>query len=86
MQTKIRILIYSLKIVTLFQIRILYNQFLIDRDSFRGIVGYFYDVALGQIYRIRGLFGGGFNLAVWQIFIGSPNLNHAVLPRTHEMN
>ena len=29
-------------------------------------------------YRIRGLFGGDFNLAVWQIFIGSPNLNHAI--------
>ena len=37
-------------------------------------------------YHIHGLFGGDFNLAVWQIFIGSPNLNHAVLPRTHEMN
>ena len=37
-------------------------------------------------YHIHGLFGGDFNLAVWQIFIGSPNLNHAVLTRTHEMN
>ena len=37
-------------------------------------------------YRICGLFGGDFNLAVWQIFIGSPNLNHAVLTRTHKMN
>ena len=25
-------------------------------------------------------------LAVWQIFIGSPNLNYAVLTRTHEIN
>ena len=24
-------------------------------------------------YRIRGLFGGDFNLAVWRIFTGSPN-------------
>ena len=38
------------------------------------------------IYRIGGLFGGDFNLAVWRIFIGSPNLNHAVLTRTHKMN
>ena len=37
-------------------------------------------------YRIHGLFGGDFNLAVWQIFIGSPNLNHAVLTCTHKMN
>ena len=37
-------------------------------------------------YRIRGLFGGDFNLAVWRIFIGSPNLNYAVLTRTHKMN
>ena len=37
-------------------------------------------------YRICGLFGSDFNLAVWQIFIGLPNLNHAVLTRTHEMN
>ena len=37
-------------------------------------------------YPIRGLFGGDFNLAVWQLFIGLPNLNHAVLTRTHEMN
>ena len=38
------------------------------------------------IYRIRGLFGCDFNLAVWQIFIGSPNINHAVLTCTHKMN
>ena len=38
------------------------------------------------MYCIRGLFGCAFNLAVWQIFIGLPNLNHAVLTRTHEMN
>ena len=38
------------------------------------------------LYCIRGLFGGDFNLAVWQIFVGSPNLNHAVLTRTHKMN
>ena len=38
------------------------------------------------IYCIRGLFGGDFNLAVWQIFIGSPNLNHAVFTCTHKMN
>ena len=41
---------------------------------------------LSGAYRIRGLFGGDFNLAVWRIFIGSPNLNHAVLTRTHKMN
>ena len=34
-------------------------------------------------YRLRGLFSGDFNLAN---FIGWPNLNHAVLTRTHEMN
>ena len=38
------------------------------------------------VYRIRGLFGGDFNLVVWRIFIGSPNLNHAVLTCTHKMN
>ena len=38
------------------------------------------------MYRIRGLFGGDFNLVVRRIFIGSPNLNHAVLTHTHEMN
>ena len=37
-------------------------------------------------YRIRDLFGSDFNMAVWRIFIGSPNLNHAVLSRTYEMN
>ena len=37
-------------------------------------------------YHIRGLFGGDFNLVVWRIFIGSPNLNYAVLTPTHEMN
>ena len=30
---------------------ILYNQFLIDRDSCSDIVGYFYDVTPGQIYK-----------------------------------
>ena len=39
-----------------------------------------------RIYRIRGLFGGGFNLVVWQIFNGSPSLNHVVLTSTYEMN
>ena len=39
-----------------------------------------------KVYRIHGLFGGDFNLAVWRIFIGSPNLNHAVLTHTHKMN
>ena len=37
-------------------------------------------------YRIRGLFGDDFNLVVWKIFIGSPNLNRAILTFTHEMN
>ena len=37
-------------------------------------------------YCICGLFGGDFNLAVWQIFITSPNLNHAFLTRTHKIN
>ena len=27
-----------------------------------------------SLYCIRGLFGGDFNLPIWQIFIGSPNL------------
>ena len=30
-------------------------------------------------YRIRGLFGGDFNLAVWRITSESPNLNRAIL-------
>ena len=30
-------------------------------------------------YRIRGLFGGDFNLAVWRITSESPNLSHAIL-------
>ena len=34
-------------------------------------------------YRIHGLFGGDFNLTVW---IGSLNLNHAILTLTHKMN
>ena len=42
-------------------------------------------MAIRMIYRIRGLFGGDFNLVVWQIFIGSPNLNHAILTCTHKM-
>ena len=37
-------------------------------------------------YRIRSLFGGDFNLVVWQIFIGLPNLNRAILTCTHKMN
>ena len=32
-----------------------------------------------SIYRIRGLFGGDFNLAVWRITSESPNLNRAIL-------
>ena len=39
-----------------------------------------------QAIHIRDLFGGDFNLAVWQIFIGWSNLNYAVLTPTHEMN
>ena len=38
------------------------------------------------IYHICGLLGGDFNLAVWQIFIGLPNLNYAILTPTHEMS
>ena len=30
-------------------------------------------------YRIRGLFGCDFNLAVWRITSKSPNLNRAIL-------
>ena len=37
-------------------------------------------------YCICGLFGDDFNFAVWRIFIGSPNLNHAILTHTYEMN
>ena len=44
------------------------------------------DDVYGVIYRIRGLFGSDFNLAVRRIFVSSPNLNHAVLTRRHEMN
>ena len=29
-------------------------------------------------YCIRGLFGSGFNLAVWQIFNNPPNLNNVI--------
>ena len=32
-----------------------------------------------MMYRIRGLFGGYFNLAVWQITSESPNLSRAIL-------
>ena len=32
------------------------------------------------------LFGSDFNLAVWRICIGLPNLNHAVLTHTYKMN
>ena len=38
------------------------------------------------MYRIHGLFGGNFNLAVWRIFIDLPNLNHTILTHIHEMN
>ena len=31
------------------------------------------------MYCICGLFGGDFNLVVWQITSGSPNLSHAIL-------
>ena len=34
-------------------------------------------------YHIHGLFGGDFNLAVWEFFIGSPHLHHGVLTHTH---
>ena len=33
-----------------------------------------------DVYCIRDLFGGDLNLAVWQIFIGPPNLNNAISP------
>ena len=36
-------------------------------------------VILLTLYHIRGLFGGDFNLVVWQIFVGSPNLNYAIV-------
>ena len=32
-----------------------------------------------MIYRIHGLFGDDFNLAVWRITTESPNLNRAIL-------
>ena len=38
-------------VITLFQVAILYNQFLVDRDSCSDIVGYYYDVAPRQIYK-----------------------------------
>ena len=50
------------------------------------VVSFVYLLAIFGLYRVRGSFGGDFNLVVWQIFIGSPNLNHAVLTRTHKMN
>ena len=40
----------------------------------------------GGKYCIHGLFGGDFNLTVWQIFIGLPNLNYTVVTPTHETN
>ena len=43
-------------------------------------------ILLQHTVYIHGLFGGDLNLAVWQIFIGLPNLNHAVLTHTHEIN
>ena len=30
-----------------------------------------------EMYCIRSLFGGGFNLAVWRFFVCPPNLNNA---------
>ena len=59
--------------------------------GFRGFVEEcesFSHQSLLAIYRmcVRGLFGSDFNLAVWQIFIGSPNLNYAILTPTHKMN
>ena len=40
---------------------------------------------VGGKYRMHGLFGGDFNLAVWQIFIGSPNLSCTIVTPTHEI-
>ena len=37
-------------------------------------------------YTVYVVFGGDFILVVWQVFIGSLNLNHAVLTHTHGMN
>ena len=34
---------------------------------------------LDMLYHIRGLFGGDFNLAVWQITSESPNLSRVIL-------
>ena len=56
------------------------NHISIKHNTQSGTYRYVY------MYCIRGLFGGDFNLVVWQIFIGLPNLNPAVLTLTHEMN
>ena len=32
-------------------------------------------LGMKQNYRIRSIFGGDFNLAVWQFFVHPPNLN-----------
>ena len=38
---------------------------------------YPHNEAIYQLYRIRSLFGGDFNLAVWQFFVLLPYLNNA---------
>ena len=32
-----------------------------------------------HMYHIRSLFGGNFNLVIWQILCESPNLSHTIL-------
>ena len=39
-----------------------------------------------NLYHIWGLFGDDFNLLVWRIFIGLPNLNYTILTPSHEIN
>ena len=52
LQIQSHILISSLKIHSSnITSGILYNQFLINRDSCSGIVDYFYDIAPGRIYK-----------------------------------
>ena len=56
-----------------------YNKHLLCTQSFTFDCIYYVCV---YVYRIRGLFGDDFNLAVWQITSESPNLSHAILKVT----
>ena len=62
-----------------FKARKLLSQFLSKSCLICSTVSLTYvQIKLERNYRMHGLFGDDFNLAVQQIFVGSPNLNHTI--------